>query len=269
MQADPGRHARRLAPRRAPRGSDRSRPGRARPGSGSMRAHSIDRRWWVRPSDGEQREVLGMTGGEPVAVARDRRLAGALPVPPVRRGRRALALRRRRPRAPHEPVRPAHHVSRNCVDLGQAAPATPARPLAADGCGSTAARAERRGSVTRAFGPAPMGSTISSSGVHHECRRSHLACESHSRRSFDHDSRSLAAFSGDVVRRNSSANDSQSSADASGMNRDAKNRRNAGVVPAPAESHHLELHVRLADLLLGLGSCEPALGSRHRPASGG
>ena len=62
---------------------------------------------------GVEREVLGVPGGEPVPVAGRAAPARRPPSRPVAAGRRALGLRRRRARAPHEPVRP---VARHGVE---------------------------------------------------------------------------------------------------------------------------------------------------------
>jgi hypothetical protein len=62
---------------------------------------------------GEAGEVLCVEPTETVALARFRSAAGALPVPPVRSRRSALALGRRRARSPPEAVGPLHDQPRS------------------------------------------------------------------------------------------------------------------------------------------------------------
>ena len=210
---------------------------------------------------GEQREVLGVAGREPVAVPRDRRVARTLPVPPVRGGRGALALRRRRRGPPHELRRPAHHVLRNesisdrsCVHAGS----------------SSRSRWLRLESGTRRapgmsdanIRPCSHGIDSVVARVQHEGRRLHLAGDVLARRcrptSRAAAPRSSARSCGAAARRTSpTARPSES-----GMNRDDEEAAEAGVVLSPTEAHHLELHVGLADLLVGLRSREPSLAVR-------
>ena len=58
----------------------------------------------------QELEVLGKAFGEAIAFAGEGRLPSAFPLPPVRRRGRPLALRRRRPRPPHELSGPLHRL---------------------------------------------------------------------------------------------------------------------------------------------------------------
>ena len=73
-------------------------------GHGSSRAHSTVTRWWRDAVRGQQGEVVGVAGAEPVAVPRRGRPALGLPARPVGSRRGALALRGGRGRAPPGPV---------------------------------------------------------------------------------------------------------------------------------------------------------------------
>ena len=94
----------------------------------------LDREAMMRQAERRvESEVIQVSRREPVAVTRRRRPARTLPLDPVGRGCRPLALRRRRRGAPHEPVRPLHLRSLSQSALGR--PSERAQGL--DGQGGT------------------------------------------------------------------------------------------------------------------------------------
>src|ERR1700680_3865163 len=88
--------------------------------SGSRRAHSIDNRWWRKAELRVRLEVLGVANSEPVAVAGPGGVPGRLPVDPVRRRGRSLALRRASTRTPQEVSWPPLH-GQHCIAVPLAA----------------------------------------------------------------------------------------------------------------------------------------------------
>ena len=264
MQAHPGRQ-----PRISCRGEHASvviDGGRVVPAGLGLDARPLDRETVVRQTErGEQREVLGVPRREAVALTRDGSAAGPLPVPPVGRRRGAFALRRRCGTSPHEPFRPSH-TSPGTHRSRRAAPARRARPPAADGCGSTAARDAPRDERGEQPSLLPGDRHIVAS-MHHQRRR--LDQRAVSRTSMvAHDSSSRAAFAGEVVRRSSSAKASHSSTEESGMNRDTKNRRKPGS-PSPSRAAPSRTACSLRGSLRRSRLSPAGLGSRRRPGSGG